>query len=239
MHLFYINNTQYIDLKSYKIRLGEEEARHAIKVLRLQQGDKISATDGLGNWFNCSIFLITKRECVLNIEEHIEDYGKRDFHIHIAVAPTKNIKRFEWFLEKATEIGIDEITPIITSHSERRELKVERSVKVITAAMKQSLKAFHPVLNSPQKLDSFLESNIQGDKFVAHLTDDVNQLELKNAYSPQKDVCILIGPEGDFSPEEITKCIDKGFAPVKMGNQRLRTETAAIVACNTIHFVNI
>jgi 16S rRNA (uracil1498-N3)-methyltransferase len=239
MHLFYIDNSQYIDIKSSKIRLSEDEARHAIKVLRLKVGDRISATDGLGNWFKCSIFLITKRECVLHIDELIEDYGKRDFHIHIAVAPTKNIKRFEWFLEKATEIGVDEITPIITSHSERRELKVERSAKVITAAMKQSLKAYHPVLNSAQKLDNFLENNIQGEKFVAHLIDDVNQLELKNAYSPQKDVCILIGPEGDFSPEEIIKCIDKGFVTVKMGNQRLRTETAAIVACNTIHFVNI
>ncbi len=238
MHLFYIDNTQFIDNKSSKIRLSENEARHAIKVLRLQIGDKVSATDGLGNWFNCSIFLITKRECVLQIDEYIVNYGKRNFYIHIAVSPTKNIKRFEWFLEKATEIGIDEITPIITSHSERRELKIERSTKVITAAMKQSLKAYHPILNEAQKLDDFLNSNIKGKKYVAHLIDE-NQLELKNAYSAMNDVCILIGPEGDFSPQEVEKCIEKGFIPVKMGNQRLRTETAAIVACNTIHFVNI
>lgn len=237
MHLFYIDNSQYIDNKTSKIRLSEEEARHAIKVLRLQLGDKVSATDGLGNWFNCSIFLITKRECVLSIDEHFEEYGKRDFKIHIAVAPTKNIKRFEWFLEKATEMGIDEITPIISAHSERRNIKIDRSIKVITAAMKQSLKAYHPILNEAEKLDSFIKKNINGEKFIAHLIDE-NQVELKNAYTQNSNVCILIGPEGDFSAEEVTKCVANGFIPVKMGTQRLRTETAAIVACNTIHFVN-
>ncbi len=237
MHLFYIENKQWIDLNSSKIRLGEEEARHAIKVLRLQVGDKISATDGLGNWFNCSIHIITKRECVLHIEEHITNYGKRNFKIHIAVAPTKNIKRFEWFLEKATEMGIDEITPIISAHSERREIKIERSIKVITAAIKQSLKAYHPILNTAIKLDEFLKKEISGERYIAHLIDE-NQTELKKAYTAYSDVCILIGPEGDFSNEEINKCISAGYIPVKMGNQRLRTETAAIVACNTIHFVN-
>lgn len=237
MHHFYIENSQWIDLNTSKIRLSEEEARHAIRVLRLHLGDKISATDGKGNWFNCSIHVITKRECILHIDQHIENHGKRNYHIHLAVAPTKNIKRFEWFLEKATEMGIDEITPIISAHSERRDIKIDRSIKVITAAMKQSLKAYHPVLNEAEKLDSFIKKNIIGDKYIAHLIDE-NQLDLKNAYSQNSDVCILIGPEGDFSKEEVIKCTENGYIPVKMGNQRLRTETAAIVACNTIHFVN-
>lgn len=237
MHLFYIDNSQWIDLNSSKIRLSEDEARHAIRVLRLQVGDKISATDGLGNWFNCSIHIITKRECILHIEQHIENQGKRNYHIHLAVAPTKNIKRFEWFLEKATEIGVDEITPIISAHSERRDIKTDRSIKVITAAMKQSLKAYHPILNDAEKFESFITKDINGEKYVAHLINE-NQVELKNAYSKNSDVCIIIGPEGDFSEEEVKKCIENGFIPVKMGNQRLRTETAAIVACNTIHFVN-
>ncbi len=237
MHLFYIENTQWIDYQSKKILLNEEEAHHAIKVLRVKVGDLVQATDGIGNWFDCKITEVGKRHIILQIEEQKKEYGKRAYKIHIAVAPTKNIKRIEWFLEKATEMGIDEITPIICDHSERREMKAERSNKIITAAVKQSLKAYHPKLNEAVKLKSFLETVSESAKFMAHLVDE-EQASLIESYQPQQDVCILIGPEGDFSPQELELALQKGFLAVRMGNERLRTETAAIVACNTIHFIN-
>jgi len=237
MHLFYIENTQWIDYHSGAIMLQDDEARHAIKVLRLKVADEVFATDGLGNWFQCSIKDIGKRHCILNIVNHTKEQGKRDYKLHIAVAPTKNIKRFEWFLEKATEMGIDKITPIITEHSERRGMKIERSNRVITSAMKQSLKAYHPVLNEPIKFEDFIEIINEKELFIAHLIEE-KQIDLKQAYTKNNDVCILIGPEGDFSDTEVEMAINKGFKAVKMGNERLRTETAALFATANIHFIN-
>jgi len=237
MHLFYIENTQHIDYQNEVIILQEEEARHAIKVLRLKLSDEVFATDGKGNWFQCIIGDIGKKHCSLRIQNHEQERGKIDYKIHIAVAPTKNIKRFEWFLEKATEMGIDEITPIITEHSERRDMKVERSNRVITSAMKQSLKAYHPKLNEPTKFTDFLKKVKQEELYIAHLIND-NQVDLKNEYKRNLDVCILIGPEGDFSNEEVEAAISRGFKAVRMGVERLRTETAALFAVANIHFVN-
>jgi len=237
MHLFYIENTQWIDYHTEAIMLQDDEARHAIKVLRLKVTDEVFATDGLGNWFQCSINDIRKQHCILKIENHIKDKGKRNYKLHIAVAPTKNIKRFEWFLEKATEIGIDEITPIITEHSERRDMKIERSNRVITSAMKQSLKAYHPILNKTVKFEDFIERIEEQELFIAHLIEE-KQIDLKLAYAKNNNVCILIGPEGDFSDTEVKMAIKKGFKAVKMGNERLRTETAALFATANIHFVN-
>ena len=237
MHLFYIENTQLINLESGHIILQDEEAKHASKVLRLKNEDKVQATDGLGNWFECTIIDIQKRQCILHIDEHIKDKGKRNYKIHIAVAPTKNIKRFEWFLEKATEMGIDEITPIITKHSERKVLKQERSNTIITSAMKQSLKAYHPILNEAVPFSKFIKTIKEEERYIAHLIDE-NQQDLKHDYKKGKDVCILIGPEGDFNKSEVELAQANGFKAVKMGIERLRTETAAMVACNTIHFIN-
>jgi len=237
MHLFYIENTQWIDYHNDAIMLQDDEARHAVKVLRLKVMDEVFATDGLGNWFQCSISDIGKRHCILKIENHIKNKGKRNYKLHIAVAPTKNIKRFEWFLEKATEMGIDEITPIITEHSERRDMKIERSNRVITSAMKQSLKAYHPILNEPVRFEDLFEKINEQELFIAHLIEE-KQVDLKHAYTKDSDVCILIGPEGDFSEKEIELAINKGFKAVKMGNERLRTETAALFATANIHFVN-
>ena len=237
MHLFYIENNNWINLEAGFIQLQDEEAKHASKVLRLKDNDKVQATDGLGNWFDCTIVEIQKKQCLLKIDNHISEKGKRDYRIHIAIAPTKNIKRFEWFLEKATEMGIDEITPIITSHSERKTLKIERSNSIITSAMKQSLKAYHPKLNETINFTKFLENINEDELFMAHLIDE-NQLDLKEKYSKGKDVCILIGPEGDFNNDEVKLAQEKGFITVKMGIERLRTETAAMVACNIIHFIN-
>jgi 16S rRNA (uracil1498-N3)-methyltransferase len=237
MHLFYIENTEFINYQSKIIILQEEEARHAIKVLRLRKDDEVFATDGIGNWFQCTINEIGKKHCSLQIQNIQQERGKKDYKIHIAIAPTKNIKRFEWFLEKATEMGIDEISPIISEHSERKDLKVVRSNKVITSAMKQSLKAYHPKLNEPIKYSKFIE-NIESDElYIAHLIDE-RQGDLKNLYKKNKDVCILIGPEGDFSKKEVEMAISKGFKAVRMGIERLRTETAALFAVANIHFVN-
>ncbi len=237
MHLFYIENPELINYQTKQILLSDDEAHHAAKVLRLNIGDKVEATDGLGNWFECTIEEIQKRRCLLNITKHIPEKGKRNYKLHIAIAPTKNIKRFEWFLEKATEMGIDEITPIITFNSERRVMKTERSNKVITSAMKQSLKAYHPVLNEAISFNLFLENTKEEELYIAHLIDE-NQQDMKHAYQQNKDVCILIGPEGDFSNQEVELALTKGFNAVKMGNERLRTETAGIMACSCIHFVN-
>ncbi len=237
MHLFFINNPLWINFETSSILLQEDEAKHAFKVLRLGIDDKVQATDGLGNWFECTIAEINKRQCLLQINEHISQRGKRDYKLHIAVAPTKNIKRFEWFLEKATEMGIDEITPIITDHSERKTIKHDRSNTIITSAVKQSLKSYHPKLNELVSFKDFVESVQERELYIAHLIDE-NQEDLKKAYSKNIDVCILIGPEGDFSEREINEAIKKGFVAVKMGTERLRTETAAVVACNTIHFIN-
>ncbi len=237
MHLFYIENTHWIDYQSKAIILQEEEARHAIKVLRLRISEEVYATDGFGNWFQCTINEIGKRHCILNIENHIKEKGKRNYKLHIAIAPTKNIKRFDWFLEKATEMGIDEISPIITEHSERREMNIARSKRVITAAMKQSLKAYHPIINEPISYNDFLQKVKEKELFIAHLIDD-KQLDLKQAYNHGKDVCVLIGPEGDFTDNEVDTAMEKGFKAVRMGIERLRTETAALFATANIHFIN-
>ncbi len=239
MNLFYIPNLKIAtDTNNWFIDLPTDEAKHATKVLRLAVQDEVSVTDGEGVMLRTNVVAINKKQCVLKVNTMLKDYGKRDFRIHIAVAPTKNIKRFEWFLEKATELGIDEITPIITHHSERRDIKLDRENKVIAAAMKQSLKAYHPILNEAVTLKKFFEQNRDEDLFIAHLVDE-KQLLLKNASKAKRSVCILIGPEGDFSDEEVNTAIAKGFKTVSLGNTRLRTETAALAACFTINMINL
>ena len=238
MHLFYIPDIENGVQPGQMIGLPAEEAKHAIKVLRLQRGAKVYATNGKGLMLQAEIAAVGKKDCVIQVLEVMEDYGKRDYRVHIAVAPTKNIKRFEWFLEKATEMGIDEITPLIGFHSERREIKAERENKVITAAIKQSLKAYHPQLNPCVSIKDFLERKTDEDLFIAHLIDE-NQELLKNAVKPGRDTCVLVGPEGDFSKEELTFAIEKGYKAVSLGNTRLRTETAALAACFTINLINM
>lgn len=164
------------------------------------------------------------------------DYGKRPFRLHLAVAPTKNIARFEWFLEKATEIGVDEITPLICEHSERVQIRIDRLQKIILSAAKQSLKTYLPILNEPMKFDAFTRSNLPASRFVAYV-EEHQPIHLKTAYQ-NGDCTVLIGPEGDFSKIEMDKAFQQGFKPVSLGTSRLRTETAAIVACHIINIVN-
>jgi 16S rRNA (uracil1498-N3)-methyltransferase len=164
------------------------------------------------------------------------EYGKRPFRLHLAVAPTKNIARFEWFLEKATEIGVDEITPLICEHSERIQIRIDRLQKIILSAAKQSIKTYLPVLNEPMKFDDFIRLDHTASRFVAYV-EEQQPLHLKVAYQ-SGDCTVLIGPEGDFSKREMDIAFQNGFIPVSLGPSRLRTETAAIVACHIINIAN-
>jgi len=232
MHLFYTP-----DITGELYTLPEEESRHCIKVLRLEQGDPLVAVDGKGNWCHCHVEFPDAKRCQIRCIEKIPNYGKRPFHLHIAIAPTKNNERLEWFLEKCTEIGIDEITPLLCAHSERKILHLERLEKIIIAAMKQSQKAYLPVLHPLTEFKSFVQHPHNGLKCIAHC-EEGDRKRLDDIYMPNQDVTLLIGPEGDFSPTEIQLAIVHQFTPISLGESRLRTETAGIVACHSINFMN-
>ena len=217
--------------------LPEEESQHAAKVLRLQAGGEIRIVDGAGGYFKAIITQPHPKKCLVEIAEELPETGGRDYKLHIAIAPTKNMERFEWFIEKATEIGIDEITPIITRFSERKIIKPERLQKIIVSASKQSQKSRFPRLNPLCTFDELLNQYTAKEKFIAHCREQEKNL-LQNLCKKASDTLILIGPEGDFSPEEIEKAASNHFLSISLGNSRLRTETAGIIACATLQFVN-
>jgi 16S rRNA (uracil1498-N3)-methyltransferase len=232
MHLFYTPEIQH------KIHiLSEEESKHCTKVLRLAEGNTLFLTDGKGLFCEAVIKNANPKACTIEIINQTQEFGKRVFGLNIAIAPTKNTERFEWFLEKATEIGIDEIIPLICRFSERKELKPERLEKVIISAMKQSQKAYLPKISPVQKFREFIKRPFIGEKYIAHCISNNKRL-LKNLIMPGENVLILIGPEGDFSPEEVEMAISEGFIPVSLGDSRLRTETAGVVACHTVNLIN-
>jgi 16S rRNA (uracil1498-N3)-methyltransferase len=231
MQLFY---TPDIDISVYT--LNQVESLHCIRVLRLIEGDEIFLTDGKGVMFKSVIIGTNPKHCEVKVIESYRDYEKRNYYLHIAIAPTKNIDRIEWFLEKATEIGIDEITPLLCKHSERRTVNAERLNKVIIAAMKQSLKAYLPKLNKETKIEEFIRQHYSASKFIGYCSNDTQKL--KNIYKKGNDAVILIGPEGDFSEDEVVKAKENGFIPINLGNSRYRTETAALLACHTISLMN-
>jgi len=224
MHLFY---SRHIAFPVHP--LDEEESCHIVKVLRLKEGDTVFLTDGEGNMHRCSIVEAVARRCQVRILD-TETTPPDPFRIHIAIAPTKNINRFEWFLEKATEIGVDVITPLICAHSERLNVKTDRLVRVLIAAMKQSWRSRLPGLQDPARFNDLVHRDFPGQKFIAYCETGKTKL-LHKVYKPGSSVLILIGPEGDFSPEEVSGAIQAGFIPVSLGISRLRTETAGIVAC--------
>ena len=219
--------------------LEEDEARHATQVLRKRIGDTLTLTDGQGNWYEGDIIDLNKKTCVVGIKTTKEAYNKRDFYLHIAIAPTKNIDRFEWFLEKATEIGIDEITPLICQRSERTVIKPERLRGVIASAMKQSLKAYLPKMNESIDFQRFIKQDFSfyKNKSIAYCNDDSTG-PLSIGYEKGSSSVILIGPEGDFSEAEVKKAFEQNFVGVSLGSSRLRTETAGLVACHTLNFLN-
>ena len=232
MHLFY-----HPEIITGTYTLPSDESKHCLKVLRLKQNDKVYVTDGRGHLFKMRIAEPLIKGCVLELISTENEIGKRAFKIHLAVAPTKNINRFEWFLEKATEIGIDEITPVICENSERTVVKKERLNRIMISAMKQSLTSYLPVLNEAVSFKNFMAKQKEESAFIAYCSDEYRE-SLKNSYVKGNNSVVLIGPEGDFSNDEIVLAMSRGYKPVSLGPGRLRTETAALVACMTINLVN-
>lgn len=220
-----------------KFSLNEEESRHCKKVLRLKEGDIIYITDGKGSLFKSEILEISEKKTYVNILETKNNFEKRPYNLHIAIAPTKNIERIEWFVEKTTEIGIDKISFLLCENSERKLIKTERLNKIIEAAMKQSYKTYHPLVSEMIKFEDFIKNNSSQQKFIAHC-EDSNKEYLANLIQKKSDYIILIGPEGDFSTKEIALALEYNFLAISLSNSRLRTETAAIVACDIISIIN-
>ena len=232
MHLFYtplINGTFHV--------LDEDESKHCIKVLRLQLHDEVNLIDGKGGFYTAEIIDPHPKRTSLKVKTQHFEFGKRNHYLHLAIAPTKNIERTEWFLEKATEIGIDEISIMISERSERKDVKTERLIKVITSAVKQSGRAYHPVINEVQTFKKIIENEFNGQKFIAHCIDSDKEY-LKQILNPQSRYLVLIGPEGDFTGSEVTMALNAGFKPITLGETRLRTETAALEACFEVNFLN-
>ena len=234
MQLFYAPD---VTLPLYT--LNDEESKHCVRVLRLRQGDTLHLTDGRGSLHRCEIVEAHQHHCTVRIVETQAEYGKLPYSLTMAVAPTKNIDRYEWFLEKATEVGIDRIVPIECDHSERRTIKHEREERVITSAVKQSIKAYHPVLDEMTAVRKLISTPFQGRKFIAHCDSSFEKRDyLPAIIKKSENILILIGPEGDFSPEEINFALENGFEAISLGNQRLRTETAAVAATVMVATIN-
>jgi 16S rRNA (uracil1498-N3)-methyltransferase len=232
MNLFYTP-----DIQNQFYQLDEIESKHCIRVLRLKEEDIIHLIDGKGSLFKAKIIDAHPKRCTVECIETKTEFGKLNYKLHIALAPTKNMDRTEWFMEKCTEIGIHEFTPLLCQHSERKVVKHERLFKVITSAVKQSLKAYHPILNEQTKFSQLVTAPFDGEKYIAHCNKG-EKTHLKNLYRANQNALILIGPEGDFSVEEVNLAKENGFQEITLGESRLRTETAGIVACNIISLEN-
>lgn len=236
MQLFYAP-----DLTPPLYTLSEEESKHCVRVLRLGCGDTLHITDGRGNLFCCELTNADPRRCTVRVVETRSAWEKLPYALTMAVAPTKNADRFEWFLEKATEVGVGTIVPLDAEHSERRVYKPERGERVITAAMKQSLKAYRPELRPLTPLREAVSAPFEGRKFIAHCApaqSSAGKAYLPSTLRPGEAALVFIGPEGDFSPEEIAFALANGFEEITLGTQRLRTETAALAAVVMVSVVN-
>jgi 16S rRNA (uracil1498-N3)-methyltransferase len=222
-----------------EITLSPEESAHCVRVLRLGAGEKVQVIDGNGGYYNAVITIPDAKHCRLTVTETIKNQPQRNFSVHIAIAPTKNMERFEWFIEKSVEIGIDTITPLLCHHSERRVLKTDRLERLIISTMKQAIIPCHPVLHELTGFKEFVgqKAGNEADRFIAHC-EETDRKELSNACRPGKNTIVLIGPEGDFSTDEIKLALRHQFVPVTLGSNRLRTETAGVVACHTVNLVN-
>jgi 16S rRNA (uracil1498-N3)-methyltransferase len=228
MHLFYCpgDHTDYIHLDT-------SESKHCIKVLRLTKNEEVGVINGQGVLYKTRIVFPDLKHTTLKVITSIKNYGKRNYYLHIAIAPPKNIERFEWFLEKVTEIGIDEITPVYCHRSERLKLRTERLEKIILSAVKQSQKAYMPLLNMPVKYNDFIENISDIGKYIAYCSEK-NQNYLVLVPEINKKNLVIIGPEGDFTPLEIENALANGFIPVSLGQSRYRTETAGVVTAQII-----
>lgn len=225
MNIFY---TPQIEENSFT--LSEEESKHCIRVLRRNLGDMLTLTDGKGYWYEAEIVDANPKRCRVEVRSKRAEERPNRQKVHMAVAPTKNNDRLEWFLEKATEIGLDEFTPLLCEHSERKQINAERFEKVVVSAMKQSLKATLPQLNKLTTFDDFIEEHQASNGLIAYC-GDVEKVHLAQAIQTNQPMLILIGPEGDFSENEVKRALEFGFKTISLGESRLRTETAALVAC--------
>lgn len=232
MHLFYTPDI------AETMTLPETESGHCIRVLRLVEGDEIGVVDGKGNFHTAVITLAHPKRCGVRLTETRLMPPAWAGNIEVAIAPTKNLDRMEWFAEKTTEMGIDAIVPLSCRFSERKELKIERIEKILVSAMKQSLKAVLPRIEEMTPFARYVSEPFDGQKFIAHCYPGGEKRLLSCCYRAGASVRVLIGPEGDFSPEEVQLALDNGYIPVSLGASRLRTETAGVVACHTIHIVN-
>ena len=232
MNVFYLPNAT-----NGMVSFSEEESKHCVKVLRMQEGDRFCVTDGKGYLYDGELVEAHPKRAVACLSNRRQGYDNRQFRLEIAIAPTKLNERTEWFLEKATEIGIDKVQLFASYHSERRVANVERFRKVMVAAMKQSIKSRLPEIDDVVDFSKLVKQPFDGQKFIAWIDENVTD-QLCDKYVKGENALVLIGPEGDFSPEEAKLAIGNGFVPVSLGDARLRTETAAVVACHTIQLIN-
>lgn len=233
MHRFYAPDIETVNL------LQEEEAQHCVRVLRLKEGDQVEVVDGKGHLFLCEIVSANHKNCAVSIVEKTDVAPHWGCRLTVVIAPTKNIDRFEWMLEKSVEMGVDRIIPVLCRYSERKQLKTERLNKILVSAMKQSLKATLPQLDELTPVMDVINSvGKDGQRFIAYCDKEIPRRDLVKEYKKGSDVVIMIGPEGDFSKEEIRAALDAGFVPVTLGKSRLRTETAGVFAVAAVHTIN-
>jgi 16S rRNA (uracil1498-N3)-methyltransferase len=226
------------DIAGDTYTLDEKESKHIIRVLRMIKGADVRLIDGQGNLYEGIISDPDQKRCTIKVTGRIYDFEKRNYRLHIAISPLKNPERFEWFVEKSVEIGIDEITPLVCRNTEKPGIKSDRVNNLIISAMKQSLKATRPVLNDTCNFKDFIKTDLKGIMMIAHCDDSIERTKISDVYSKNENAVILIGPEGDFSKEEINSAIKSKFSPVHLGPSRLRTETAGVAACHSIYFLN-
>lgn len=233
MYLFYAPNIAIEPV------LPEEESNHCVQVLRRTAGDEVVVTDGVGNLYHCVITNPHRKHCELRIERVETPQALHEGWIRIGIAPTKNIDRTEWAIEKCVEMGADEMVLLVCDHSERKTVNIDRLQKIVVSAAKQSLKARFPILKPLTKMTDLA---IEGDRFIAHCIEGYKATDDKRALKDKivrgHETTVLIGPEGDFSPEEVKRALEQGYEPVSLGAARLRTETAAVVACHTAVLMN-
>jgi len=233
MHIFFAP-----DITDKFYSLDEKESRHCVKVLRMKKGTVVNLIDGKGSLFEGVIQEPDSRRCIIEITSETNDFEKRNYSVHIAISPLKNMERFEWFIEKSVEIGIDEITPVICARTEKTKIKNERIKGLIISAMKQSLKTKLSLLHDPVNFEEFINSVNRDSLMIAHCNNNIDRKSIKDSYKKGEDTVILIGPEGDFTYDEISLALRKGYKPVHLGNSRLRSETAGLAACYSIYFLN-
>jgi 16S rRNA (uracil1498-N3)-methyltransferase len=218
--------------------LDEKESKHCVRVLRMREGNAVRVIDGMGNLYEGEINKADPKGCEITIHNVLADFERRKYRLHIAVSPLKNPERLEWFIEKCVEIGVDEITPLICKNTEKQKIKAERLNSIIISAMKQSLKASMTHLHESEYFNDFIRKDIPGTKLIAHCSNEIERVKIEKVYRPGDNAVILIGPEGDFSENEIIAATENGFKSVHLGMSRLRTETAGVAACCSIYYLN-